>query len=142
MLLQNQFNNQHTIFLPKARYDWIHLRGQDYATIVEYNTETYKITSQLSLCGEPIDDTHMIDKTLSTFHVANIILAQQYRNMRFTKYSNVMSMLLLVEKHNELLLKNHGKRPTGMLPIQSHKFHRMIVFRNLHPYHWFCEILV
>ena len=65
----------------------------------------------------------MIEKILSTFHAANIILAQQYRNMRFTKYSDLMSMLLLAEKHNELLLKNHGERPTGAFPMQSHATH-------------------
>ena len=105
MSLQNQFNHQQTVILPKARYDWIHLRVQDYPIIAEYNTEMYKITSQLSLCGEPIDDAQQIKKTPSTFHAANIILAQQYRNMRFTKYSDFMLMLLLAKKQNELLLK-------------------------------------
>ena len=81
MSLQNRFNHQQTVFLPNARYDWIHLRVQDYPTIAEYNTVMYKIALQLSLCGEPIDDAQMIEKTLSTFHAANIILAQQYRNM-------------------------------------------------------------
>ena len=79
----------------------------------------YKIASQLSLCGEPIDDAHMIEKILFTFYAANIILAQQYRNMRFTKYSNLMSMLLLAEKQNKLLLKNHGERPTRTLLMQT-----------------------
>jgi hypothetical protein len=73
--LQNRFNHQQTVFLPKARYDWIHLQVQDYPTIAEYNTKMYKIASQLSLCDEPIDDAQMIEKTLSTFHAANIILA-------------------------------------------------------------------
>ena len=85
----------------------------------------YKIASQLSLCAEPIDDAQMIEKTLFTFHAANIILAQQYRNMRFTKYLDLMSMLLLVEQHNELLLKNHGERPTGALPMHNHATHML-----------------
>jgi len=34
-----------------------------------------------------------------------------------------MSMLLLAEKQNELLLKNHGEHPTGTLPMQSHAIH-------------------
>ena len=32
-------------------------------------------------------------------------------------------MLLLVEPQNELLLKNHGERPTGTLPMQNHATH-------------------
>ena len=39
--------------------------------IADYNTTMYEITFQLSLCGEPIDNVHVIGRTLSTFHVAN-----------------------------------------------------------------------
>ena len=31
--LQSHFNHQQTIFLPKARYDWMHLQVQDYPII-------------------------------------------------------------------------------------------------------------
>lgn len=80
----------------------------------------YKVMSQLYLCGQPIDDVQMIEKTLSTFHIVNMILAQQYQNMCYTKYSNLMSILLLVEKQNGLLLKNHGERPTRTFPMVSY----------------------
>ncbi|XP_049352720.1 uncharacterized protein LOC125817215 [Solanum verrucosum] len=36
----------------KARYDWMHLRLQDFKSIYEYNSAMFKITSQLKLCGE------------------------------------------------------------------------------------------
>nr|XP_004246815.1 uncharacterized protein LOC101254328 [Solanum lycopersicum] len=37
---------------PKARYDWMHQRLQDFKSIHEYNSAMFKITSQLKLCGE------------------------------------------------------------------------------------------
>lgn len=58
----------------------------------------YKIASRLSLYGEPIDNTHMIEKTLCMFHVANIIFIQHYSNMRYMKYYDLMSKLLLAKK--------------------------------------------
>ncbi|XP_017248724.2 uncharacterized protein LOC108219729 [Daucus carota subsp. sativus] len=42
-----------------------------------------------------------------------MILAQQYRERNFQKYGELISLLLVVEKNNELLLKNHQIRPTG-----------------------------
>lgn len=45
VLLQNRFNHQKSIFLPNVRYNWIHLRIQDYPTIAKYNTKMYKIAS-------------------------------------------------------------------------------------------------
>ena len=55
----------------------------------------------------------MLEKTFFTFHASNIILQQQYRQKNFTKYSELISILLTVEKTNELLLKNHDLRPIG-----------------------------
>ncbi|XP_074346764.1 uncharacterized protein LOC141685571 [Apium graveolens] len=55
----------------------------------------------------------MIEKTLSTFHPNTMILAQQYRERNFQKYGELISLLLVAEKNNELLLKNHQIRPTG-----------------------------
>jgi len=99
--------------LPRAHYDRIHLRLQDFKTICEYNFAVYKITSQLKLCGEDIKDEDMLEKTLTTFHASNLVLQQQYRERRFKKYSELISCLLVAEQHNTLLLKNHEARPTG-----------------------------
>ena len=54
----------------------------------------------------------MLERTFSTFHVSNIILQQQYQQRNFIKYSKFISVLLTVEKINELLLKNHDLKPT------------------------------
>ena len=120
VLLRNRFNHQQTMFLPKAHYNWIHLQVQDYPTIARYIIEMYKIASWLSLYGEPIDDAQMIEKTLSTFHAADIILAQQYQNILYMKYLDLMSVLLLAKKHDKLLLKNHGEQPTRTFSMRSH----------------------
>ncbi|XP_074351992.1 uncharacterized protein LOC141691150 [Apium graveolens] len=59
----------------------------------------------------------MLEKTYSTFHANNMLLQQQYRERGFTKYSELISVLLLAEQNNELLLKNHQTRPTGSTPF-------------------------
>ena len=101
------------MILPKARYDWMHLRLQDFKTISEYNSALFKISSQLKICGENITKEDMLEKTFTTFHASNVLLQQQYRERRFTEYSQLISCLLVAEQNNELLMKNHQSRPTG-----------------------------
>ena len=52
-------------------------------------------------------------KTFTTFHASNVLLQQQYRERRFTKYSELIACLLVAEKNNEILLQNHQSHPTG-----------------------------
>ena len=59
----------------------------------------------------------MLEKTYTTFHASNVLLQQQYRERRFTKYSELIACLLVAEQINELLLKNHQSRPTGSIPL-------------------------
>jgi hypothetical protein len=104
--LHERFHHKQTIFLPEARNDWINLRVLDFPDLISFNAELHRITAQLRLCGEIVTEAQLIDKTLSTFPPATAILAQQYRNMRFAKHSELMSHLLLAEKHQHILLKN------------------------------------
>ena len=63
-----------TVILSKARYDWMHLRLQDFKTIAEYNSAFFIISSKLQLCGEKITESDMLEKTYSTFHTSNVLL--------------------------------------------------------------------
>ena len=47
--LKKRFDHQKTVILPKARYDWMHMRLQDFKSVSEYNSTLFKISSQLKL---------------------------------------------------------------------------------------------
>jgi hypothetical protein len=47
--LKERYEHQKTVILPKARYDWMHLRLQDFKSVSEYNSALFKISSQLKL---------------------------------------------------------------------------------------------
>ncbi|XP_071918756.1 uncharacterized protein [Coffea arabica] len=74
--LKERFDHLKLVVLPKARYDWLHLRLQDFKSVNEYNLAMFRITSQLSLCGKKVTDEDMLEKTFSTFHVSNMLLQQ------------------------------------------------------------------
>ena len=105
--LKKRFDHQTTMILPKVSYDWMHMRLQDFKSVSEYNSALFKISSQLKLCEDNITEEDMLEKTFTTFHASNVLLQQQYRESRFTEYSQLISCLLVVEQNNELLMKNH-----------------------------------
>ncbi|XP_076935596.1 uncharacterized protein LOC143602330 [Bidens hawaiensis] len=115
--LKERYDQKKTVILPRALYEWIHLRLQDFKSITEYNSAMFRITSQLILCGENITDKEMLEKTFSTFHASNMLLQQQYRERGFTKYSELISCLFVAKQNNELLMKNHETRPVGTAPF-------------------------
>ena len=43
--LREQYDYQKTVILPKARYDWMHLRLQDFKSISDDNSALFKISS-------------------------------------------------------------------------------------------------
>ncbi|KAM3340749.1 hypothetical protein P3S68_028383 [Capsicum galapagoense] len=73
--LKERFGHLKMIIIPKSRYEWMHLRFQDYKFVHEYNSAMFRISSQLKLCGETVNDNDMIEKTLSTFHASNVLLS-------------------------------------------------------------------
>ncbi|XP_074271489.1 uncharacterized protein LOC141595424 [Silene latifolia] len=101
---------------------------QDFKSVSEYNSAMFKITSQLKLCGEKINDEEMLENTYSTFHANNVVLQTQYREKGFKKYSELIYYLLVAEQNNELLIKNSESRPTSSTPfpeanVTAHKVH-------------------
>ncbi|XP_074283312.1 uncharacterized protein LOC141607863 [Silene latifolia] len=117
--LKERYDHLTTIILPKAKFDWIHLRLQDFKSVIEYNSAMHRIASQLTLCGEKIFDADMLEKTYQTFHSSQLLLSQQYRHREFKKYSELVSCLLVAEQNNQILLKNHQSRPSGTDPFRE-----------------------
>ncbi|KAM3398003.1 hypothetical protein P3S68_001517 [Capsicum galapagoense] len=115
--LQERFDYLKMTILSKARYEWMHLRFQDYKSVHEYNSAMFRISSQLKLCGETINDNDMMEKKLSIFHASNVLLQQQYREKGFKKYTELSSHLLVAEQNNDLLMKNYENRPTESAPF-------------------------
>jgi hypothetical protein len=117
--LNARFNHQQTLFLPQARSDWINLRVLDFPDFVSFNSELHRITAQLKLCGQTISEAELIEKNMSTFPPATSILSQQYRNMNFRTHSQLMSHLLLAEKHQQLLFGNAESRPAREVHVTA-----------------------
>ncbi|XP_070014124.1 uncharacterized protein [Nicotiana sylvestris] len=46
-----------------------------------------------------------------------MVLQQQYREKGFKKYSELISLLLVAERNNDLLMRNHENRSTGSTPL-------------------------
>ncbi|CAN6716590.1 unnamed protein product [Malus baccata var. baccata] len=105
------------VIFPRALYEWTHLRIQDFKSVAEYNSVLFKITSQMKLYGDTITEENLLEKTFSTFHASKVLLQQQYRARGFTEYNQLISVLLVAEQNNELLMKNHHSRPTGFVPF-------------------------
>jgi hypothetical protein len=111
--LKSRFLHEKTIHLPQARNDWIQLRVLDFPDFLSFNVELHRIVSLMRLCGQTIEESELIDKTLSTFPPAAALLAQQYRNMKFQTHAKLMSYLLSAEKQQQILLKNVEQRPSA-----------------------------
>ena len=92
--------------LPATRDEWNALCFQNFKKVSYYNSAMFRIVSQLKFCGINITDEEILEKIYSIFHASNIIL-QQYRLRGFKKYFKLISSLLVVEKNNEFLIKNH-----------------------------------
>ena len=86
--LKGRYNHRKIVIIPKDRYNWMHIRLQDFKTVSEYNSALFRISSQLKLCGENVTEKDMLKKTFTTFHASNVLLQQQYQESRFKNYWN------------------------------------------------------
>jgi hypothetical protein len=115
--LKERYDQQRAVMLPEAEREWSLIRFQDFKSVAAYNSAVHKVNSKLRFCNKQVSDEDLIEKTLCTFHPSMRILQQQYRQHKYTKYSELIYTLLQAEKHDELLMKNHNARPTGAMPI-------------------------
>ncbi|KAG2577932.1 hypothetical protein PVAP13_6NG171600 [Panicum virgatum] len=76
-----------------------------------------QIVTKMRLCCQKITNADMIEKTLSTFHAGDIVLQQQYKNSKYTKYSELSEVLSVAKQQNEVLINNHSVRPTGSMAV-------------------------
>ncbi|XP_068314965.1 uncharacterized protein [Pyrus communis] len=121
LTLADRFDHQKDIYLTDTRHDWQHLCFQDFKFMNEYNSEVCRIRSLLRFCKVELTKSYLLGKTYSTIHTTNIVLQQQYREPKFTKFSDLNSVLLLVEKQNQFLMKNHQARPTcSNVALEAH----------------------
>ncbi|CAM8883104.1 unnamed protein product [Rhodiola kirilowii] len=111
--LKERYDHQKAVMLPIYRDEWTALRFQDFKKVSEYNSAMFRIVTHLRFYGDIKTDDEMLEKTFSTFHASNVTLQQQYRVRGFQRYSELIACLLIAEKNNELLIKNHQSRPTG-----------------------------
>ncbi|KAH0662320.1 hypothetical protein KY284_027251 [Solanum tuberosum] len=88
--LKDRYDHLKLVILPQARHDWFNLR-------------------------EDVTEHDKLGKTYSTFHASSMLLQQQYREMNFKKYSELLSHPLIAKQHNDLLMKNHESRPVGSM---------------------------
>ncbi|XP_068312428.1 uncharacterized protein [Pyrus communis] len=115
--LRDRYNHQITVILSRARYEWTHLRIQDFKSVAKYNSALFRITYQMKLYGDIFTEEDLLEKTFSIFHTSNVLLQQQYRTRGFIEYKQLIYVLLVVGQNNELLIKNHHSRPIGSAPF-------------------------
>jgi hypothetical protein len=117
LALKERYDQQKELIWPEANHEWNHLRLQDFKSVADYNHAVHKICSKLKFCEKEPTDADKIEKTLSTMLPADRVLQQQYRASNYTVYSQLIHTLTQAEKHDELLMKNHHKRPVGATPL-------------------------
>ncbi|XP_076953573.1 uncharacterized protein LOC143627685 [Bidens hawaiensis] len=66
-----------------------------------------------------MSEADKFEKTYSTFHASNIVLKQQLWLQNFQTYSDLNINLIIAEKNNELLMKNHQAHSTRSLAIPA-----------------------
>ena len=66
-ILKEWYDHQKTVILPRACYNWIHLRLQDFKSVNNYNSASFKISSELKLHGKKVSNEDMLEKHIPLF---------------------------------------------------------------------------
>ncbi|KAK9706253.1 hypothetical protein RND81_07G113500 [Saponaria officinalis] len=115
--LEARFGHHHDVLLPRLREDWKNLRFLDFTSVNEYNSALFRIASHIEYCGDEVTDFAKLEKTFLTMGAPNLQYARQLRRDKFTKFNDLIAVLLLSEQHDKILLKNDNMRPGGSATI-------------------------
>nr|GEV74363.1 putative zinc finger, CCHC-type [Tanacetum cinerariifolium] len=129
--LETKFNNQREVLLPSDRDEWNNVRFQNFKKVNEYTSALFRICRTLRFCRQTVTEADMLEKTFFIFHASNINLQQQYRLQNFKRNSDLNVNLLVGEKNNELLMKNHQTRPTGSLALTKANVLTIMITKTL-----------
>nr|XP_011465075.1 PREDICTED: uncharacterized protein LOC105351668 [Fragaria vesca subsp. vesca] len=109
--LKGRFGNIHDTLLPELTIQWNEIRLFDYKRVNDFNKDMLCLKARLNFCVKELTEDDMIQKTLSTFPISALILANQYRleydNKRITTFNKLINLLQVAERHNEVLLNNN-----------------------------------
>lgn len=61
----------------------MNMKVLDFPYFLLFNYELFHIAAQLRLCGKPLTEAQLIDKILSTFPPASMLISTQHKNMKF-----------------------------------------------------------
>ena len=119
--IEQRFNNVRESLLPDLEVKWLNLCFCDFFSVLDFNSEALCIKSLMEFCQRTIIDAMLIEKTLSTFPVSDLVVAKNYRievlNRRITRFHELISALSVAEKHEKILVKNYNARPVGTKAI-------------------------
>ena len=76
----------------------------------EYSSKFCTTRSLLKFRKKDLTETDRLEKTFLTFYASNMPIQQQYRERKFTNFSELITIMLITEKNNSLLMKNHQSR--------------------------------
>ena len=115
--LEDRFGHHKDVILLRLRDEWRNLRFQDYTSVNEYNSALFRLSSQLEYCGDKISDDAKIVKTFSTMGTPNLTFQRVLRQNKYTKFTDLITELLVSDQHDNVLLKNDSQRPSGSVAI-------------------------
>ncbi|XP_026438989.1 uncharacterized protein LOC113337542 [Papaver somniferum] len=75
--LASRFGSIEDFLLPRLNEQWNDIRFLDYVKVGDFQRDMLKLQAHLNFCGIKLTDKDMIQKTLSTFPLSFVILANQ-----------------------------------------------------------------
>ncbi|XP_024185911.1 uncharacterized protein LOC112190672 [Rosa chinensis] len=121
--LEERFGNIQDTLLPDLKVQWNNIRFSDFKSVAEYNSEALRLKAMLKFCGKPLTEDELLEKTLSTIPVSAIVISKQFRTEvnagRITRFNELINILSVSEKYDNILVKNYNSRPIGTKSVRE-----------------------